>query len=136
MVKMIENSYYYNFPAHSGRVLYRYRRLPKLARRYSKALSILSFFARSSYPREKVLYFILKTSSEPEVQYALLLHYYKCLGIKLPSHNNYKKISHEEAKTILEMYSQNFSIYQIAKTLNRHPSTIYYFLKKNDNRKR
>jgi len=43
---------------------------------------------------------------------------------------NYRELTGYEKHAIVEMYRRGFSIYAIAKRLNRPPSTIYYFLRR------
>jgi len=43
---------------------------------------------------------------------------------------NYKELTSYEKYVIVEMYRRGFSIYAIAKRLNRPPSTVYYFLRR------
>jgi len=43
---------------------------------------------------------------------------------------SYRELTEYEKHVIVEMYRSGFSIYAIAKKLNRPPSTVYYFLRR------
>lgn len=73
---------------------------------------------------------ITATTSDAEEQFALLTIYWKCCGLKHATAKNYNKLSPSEIAKIREWYIAGKSIYAIAKALNRHPSTIYYVLKR------
>ncbi|RLE64840.1 MAG: hypothetical protein DRJ47_06610 [Thermoprotei archaeon] len=42
----------------------------------------------------------------------------------------YRYLSNHEKKAIVALKMHGFSIYEISKALNRHPSTIYYYLRR------
>jgi len=44
--------------------------------------------------------------------------------------HNYRKISPDEGRLILTMYADGYSIREIARALNRHISTVYYYIKR------
>jgi len=76
------------------------------------------------------LLIITATTSDAEEQFALLTVYWKAMGLKHATAKNYNKLSPSEVAKIRELYIAGKSIYAIAKALNRHPSTIYYTLKR------
>jgi len=126
---MITSDYYHNFTEHSGRVLYRYRHSPVLRKRWRSVLWRLAKMAKQGADRELVIHYVLNKTSEAELQYSFLMFYYKCCGVIAPNHHNYKLLTREEKETILALKQEGCSLSSISKRLNRHPSTIHYFLK-------
>ena len=74
---------------------------------------------------------ILRTTSDAEEQFALLKHYYNCMGIKVKvKTRNYNKLTEHEEALIVQYYRAGYSISKIARALGRHVSTVYYALKR------
>ncbi|HDI51835.1 MAG TPA: hypothetical protein ENF45_04325 [Bacteroidetes bacterium] len=73
---------------------------------------------------------IIKTTSDAEEQYALLVHYYNCLGLEVKKTRSYRPLTEDEKFRILSYYSSGYSVSKIAEALGRHVSTIYYFIKR------
>ena len=131
-------------PHHS--VLVRTGKSPQVKHKYPTTVKHLAKIAKTSpnkafgktapegvaEPMPLHLLVITNTTSDAEEQYALLTVYWKCLGLKKANAHNYRKISPAEADYIRRAYIAGNSIYSIAKALNRSPSTIYYFLKRNN----
>jgi len=117
-------------PHHS--VLTKSTKIPKLKQKYPEVIKTLAGLAknRRAISHEVYINIIINTTDDAEEQYGLLLFFYKCCGIKAPSHHNYSKLSQNEMAKIREWYIAGKSIYSIAKALNRHVSTIYYALKR------
>ena len=65
----------------------------------------------------------------PDAQVSAIMAFYRACGVPLP-HRNYRTLTPEERENIVNMYLQGLSVSQIAKHLNRHASSIYYFLKR------
>ena len=127
---MITSDYHHNFTEHSGRVLYRYRHSPVLRKRWRSVLWRPARMAKEKADRTEVIRYILSKTSEAELQYSFLLFYYKCLEVISPRHHNYRPLNDEEVTIIIRLKKSGYSIYAISKQLNRHPSTIFYFLKR------
>jgi len=72
---------------------------------------------------------IIKTTSDAEEQYALLVHYYNCLGLRIKK-RNYRPLTEDEKSRILSYYSSGYCVSKIAEALGRHVSTVYYFIKR------
>ena len=73
---------------------------------------------------------ILKETSNAEEQYALVVFYWRCRGVKIATSHRYKPLTQQEMEEIRRLRSEGCSIYKIAKQLKRHVSTIYYALKR------
>jgi len=68
-----------------------------------------------------------------DAQIMLLMIYRRKQGYSVPveKRGKYEFLSEDEKRLILYYYlEKKYSIYKIAKLLNRRPSTIYYFLKR------
>lgn len=65
----------------------------------------------------------------PDAQVSAIMAFYRACGVPLPK-RGYNILSPEEKQRIVEMFIQGYSVSHIAKQLNRHPSTVYYFLKR------
>ena len=104
---------------------------PLLKQKYNDFLKYLATLAKNSDNNSKThLKEIIKITSDAEEQYALVIFYWKCKGIITPKSHKYNKLQPHEIQKIKEMYVAGYSIYAIAKALNRHTSTIYYVLKR------
>ena len=133
--EVITNEFIYNLNNNMKLPHHEIFRLPKkspcLRKKYSGFLKHLSKLAKNSNNNDKTyLNEIIRKTSDAEEQYALVVFYWKCKGIKASTCHSYKKISEKEAKEIVELHKQGWSIYSIAKHFNRHTSTIHYFLKR------
>jgi len=108
------------------------KNIPKLLPKFYDTIKTLAGLAKNKRVLELKVYLdiIVRATDNADEQYGLLLFFYKCAGIKAPSHHNYRKLSPDELAKIREWYIAGKSIYAIAKALNRSPSTIYYALKR------
>jgi len=108
------------------------RKIPKLLPKFHDTIKTLAGLAKNSKAIELKVHIdvIVRATSNADEQYGLLLFFYKCAGIKAPSHHNYRRLSTYELAKIRELYVAGKSVYAIAKALNRHVSTIYYALKR------
>jgi len=136
------------FVHQSKQPLYQLRNLNTQYPFFNKNTSILkkiTGIAKSSIPKkqkhQKALQVILNYTSDSAEQLVLLRIFYKQVNYSseqalkytsLRSKENYKFISDKEAEKIKELRKQGYSYYKIAKILNRHVSTIYYFCKRNN----
>jgi len=117
-------------PHHS--VLTKPTKVPKLMPKFADTIKTLAGLAKNKQAISQKIYLdiIISATDNADEQYGLLLFFYKCCGIKAPSHHKYNKLSSNELAKIREWYIAGQSIYSIAKALNRHVSTIYYALKR------
>lgn len=137
------------FVHQSKQPLYQLRNLntqyPFFKNKNTSILKKISEIAKSSIPKkqkhQKALQVILNYTSDSAEQLVLLRIFYKQVNYSseqalkytsLRSKENYKFISDKEAEKIKELRKQGYSYYKIAKILNRHVSTIYYFCKRNN----
>ena len=77
---------------------------------------------------------IIRATSNSDEQYMLLKCYWKTKFGK-PSWagaHKYRKVSEKEKSQILKLYRAGYSKYKIAKILNRHVSTIYYVIQREE----
>lgn len=79
---------------------------------------------------DRMMKILLNNAYSAEMQYQLLMHYYKtCMRYKPPGHR-YHRLSPEEEGVIVEMRKAGASKLSIARELGRHVSTIYYACKR------
>ena len=98
----------------------------KRARRYF-IWKIIRRFVNTDIPP-----YLLAVSITPNVEEQYYIVKYisaKRNGIKL---RRYNRLSKAEKRKIIEMRLRGTSIYEIARKLGRHVSTVYYFLKRNN----
>jgi len=84
------------------------------------------------------LFLIIRVAFDAEEQYQALRFFYTCLFKKQNKHeevrrlggHNYKPLTDGEKQRIIQMRLAGASLTAIASELNRHVSTIYYFLKR------
>lgn len=69
---------------------------------------------------------------DAEEQYYLITYYYRCKGLLAPKHR-YKPLTEHEKQEIVKLHVSGVSMAGIARRLQRHVSTIYYFLKRLEN---
>jgi len=81
---------------------------------------------------------IIRCALDAEEQYQALRFFYACMFRKQKKHeevrrlggHSYKPLTDEEKQRIIQMRLAGASLTAIASELNRHVSTIYYFLKR------
>ena len=130
--------------------LYQLRNLstqyPFFKNKNTNILKKITEIVKSNIPKkqkhQKVLKLIINYTSDSAEQLVLLRIFYKKVNysseqaLKYTSlrskRENYKFISDKEAEKIRELREKGCSYYEIAKKLNRHVSTIYYYCKRNN----
>jgi len=107
------------------------QKLPKLLPKFADVLRVLNAISKNDMAHRQKIYLdvIVKATDDALEQYALLLFYYKCRGIRAPNHHNYNKVGEAEKQFIHAYHQMGLSKYAIAKFLGRHVSTVYYVLK-------
>jgi len=80
---------------------------------------------------DRMMKILLNNAYSAEMQYQLLMQYYKnCMGYEPPKKHAYRYLSPEEERTIVEMRKAGASLASIARKLGRHLSTIRYACKR------
>ncbi len=78
--------------------------------------------------KEDILAWVIKHSSDPEIQYKLLMQSYLVRGIDRPTVRGWTKVNKFEIKEMIRLHNEGFSIKRIALILNRCYGTVWHVL--------
>lgn len=95
-----------------------------------KPYHIKKLYARLRRWRYNVALAAADVANTADAQILLIMIYWRNKGVIELTRRCYRNLTTEEKFTIMEMYKAGYSIYAIAKKLDRPSSTIYYYLKR------
>jgi len=95
---------------------YKYEHLaPKVVEYYSKGLEVRVIAAKLGIRSIDCIYRFIREAG---------------LEMRRGRYRSRGRLSHAERKLIEKLYRQGLPIYSIAKAVGRHPSTVYYYLRR------